>query len=308
MDWFKQHCQQRAPRHPEVSPGAPPEWAPAVERSSTYGLQNEASDESYETALAFCERHPVESSTILPSRTIADIDSNGCLEWGMQAHDSSFVAVVHNSVGKGRLSQIRSRVGCPDTCLLSNLPIVAGQYHFPIDGGVYFEITVNKMTDPSKGGVIAIGTACRPYPSWRLPGWNRLSAGLHLDDFHKFFEDPEGGRPCFPLGFPPIMSVVGHTIGCAYSFYTGTMFFTIDGQRLPDAFTGIYLQNRSGIDVYAAVGVSGECDVSVNFGSTSFKWLEGNEWRWRVDRQVRKLGDDVGDQEELPAYSAHTGP
>lgn len=157
MDWFKQHCQQRAPRHPEVPPGAPPEWAPAVERSSTYGLQNEASDESYETALAFCERHPVESSTILPSRTIADIDSNGCLEWGMQAHDSSSVAVVHNSVGKGRLSQIRSRVGCPDTCLLSNLPIVAGQYHFPIDGGVYFEITVNKMTDPSKGGVIAIG-------------------------------------------------------------------------------------------------------------------------------------------------------
>jgi hypothetical protein len=81
------------------------------------------------------------------------------------------------------------------------------------------------------------------------------------------------------------------------------MFVIIDGQRLLDAFTGVYLQNRSGIDVYAAVGVSGECDVSVNFGGMSFMWLEGNEWRWRVDRQVRKLRGDVGEQEDLPAYS-----
>lgn len=157
MDWFRQHRQRHAHQQPEVPPGAPPEWAPAVEQSYTYGLQNEASDESYEKALEFCEKHPVESSAILPSRTIADIDSNGCSEWRIQAHDSSHVAVVHNSNGKGGLSQIRSKVGCPDTCILSNLPIVAGQYHFPNDGGVYFEITVNKMTDPSKGGVIAIG-------------------------------------------------------------------------------------------------------------------------------------------------------
>lgn len=304
MDWFKQHRQRHTRRQPEALPCDPPEWAPATEQSSTYGLQNEASDESYEKALEFCERHAVESSKILASQTITDINSNGCLEWRIQTHDSSPVAVVHNSGGKGGLSQIRSRVDCPDTCLLSNLPIVAGQYHFPNDGGVYFEITVNKMTDPSKGGAIAIGTACRPYPLWRFPGWNRLSAGFHLDDFHKFFEDSKGGRPCFPLGSPLITSVVGHTIGCGYSFSTGTMFFTIDGQRLPDAFTGIYLQNRSGIDVYAAVGVTGECDISVNFGGTTFKWLEGNEWRWRMDRQVRKLGDDVEEREELPTYNA----
>lgn len=82
------------------------------------------------------------------------------------------------------------------------------------------------------------------------------------------------------------------------------MFFTIDGHRLPDAFTGIYLQNRSGIDVYAAVGVSGECEVSVNFGGSYFKWLEGNEWRWKVDRQVRKLAGDIEEREELPAYTS----
>ncbi|OAX35994.1 hypothetical protein K503DRAFT_802381 [Rhizopogon vinicolor AM-OR11-026] len=303
MNWFNHHRHHHGPEHVSqcASPSAPPEWTPAVERSNTYGLLNEASDESYEKAQEFCERYPVESSALLPSQTLSDIANDGCLEWRIQIDNSSHVSV---NPGKGGLSRISSRADCPDTCLLSNLPIVAGQYHFPNDGGVYYEITVHKMTDPTKGGVIAIGTACRPYPAWRLPGWNRLSAGLHLDDFHKFFEDSEGGRPCFP-GSPPLTSVVGHTIGCGYSFQTGTMFFTIDGQRLPDAFTGIYLQDRREIDVYAAVGVSGECEVSVNFGGTYFQWLEGNEWRWKVDRQVRKLVDDVGEQEELPAYSGY---
>lgn len=30
--------------------------------------------------------------------------------------------------------------------------------------------------------------ACKPYPLFRLPGWNRLSAALHLDDRRKFYE------------------------------------------------------------------------------------------------------------------------
>ena len=34
-----------------------------------------------------------------------------------------------------------------------------------------------------------LGTICKPYPDYRLPGWNRLSAGLHLDDMQKFYED-----------------------------------------------------------------------------------------------------------------------
>ena len=138
----------------QVESTALPEWTPAVEQSNTYGLLNEASDESYEKALDFCKRYPVEQSAILPSHTLADIADNGCLEWRIQPDNSSYISV--NSYGKG-LSHIRSRAGCPDTCLLSNLPFVAGQYHFPNDGGVYYEITVHKMMDPTEGGVVAVG-------------------------------------------------------------------------------------------------------------------------------------------------------
>jgi hypothetical protein len=31
-----------------------------------------------------------------------------------------------------------------------------------------------------------------------MPGWNRLSAGLYLDDVRKFFGDPHGGRDYTP--------------------------------------------------------------------------------------------------------------
>ena len=145
------------------------------------------------------------------------------------------------------------------------------------------------------------GTSCRPYPSWRLPGWNRLSAGLHLDDFRKFFEDPDGGRDY--LDHPPPIITPGDTIGCGYTFSSGTLFFTYNGQRLPPAFTGIYLP-RKNHDVFAVVGVEGECEFEVNFGGDGFRWLEGNEWPWRVEGHVGVLDGD-GDEfpgDELPTY------
>ena len=79
-----------------------------------------------------------------------------------------------------------------------------------------------------------VGTACRPYPEWRHPGWNRLSAALHLDDFRKFFEDPNGGRD-----YTPELTEVSEDdiIGCGYDFTRCSIFYTYNGRRLPDAFT-----------------------------------------------------------------------
>ena len=145
------------------------------------------------------------------------------------------------------------------------------------------------------------GTACRPYPDWRLPGWNRLSAGLHLDDCRKFFEDPDGGRTYTSdlSGVSP-----GDTVGVGYSWGLGTLFFTHNGRRLPDAFSGLYLP-REMHDVYAAIGVSGPgvCEFEVNFGAgTEFEWKEGNNWK--VEGHVGMMpGGPGGADDELPSYS-----
>ena len=140
------------------------------------------------------------------------------------------------------------------------------------------------------------GTACRPYPPWRLPGWNRLSAGFHLDDGRKFFEDPDGGRDYLNLNLNPIHP--GVTIGCGYDFATASIFYTYDGYTLPTAFTGVYLP-RNSQDVFAAVGVEGSCEVHVNFGASPFRWNDGNQWSWKVDETFDDLALTVDD---LPAY------
>ena len=143
------------------------------------------------------------------------------------------------------------------------------------------------------------GTACRPYPQWRLPGWNRLSAGLHLDDFRKFFEDADGGRD-----YADALTRIspGDIIGCGYEFRNGVLFYTYNGTRLPPAFSGIYLPRQSH-DVFAAIGVEGRCDLQVNFGANLFSWQEGNEWAWRVDGHVGKISGGPSDaDDELPTY------
>lgn len=135
-----------------------------------------------------------------------------------------------------------------------------------------------------------------------MPGWNRQSAGFHLDDFRKFFEDPDGGRD-----YTDAITRIqwGDTIGCGYDFQTGSLFYTYNGMRLPDAFNGIYLP-RHAYDVFAAIGVEGECEFEVNFGGDVFRWKEGNEWAWRVEGHVGRiigLGGSGTLDDDLPAYS-----
>ena len=158
---------------------------------------------------------------------------------------------------------------------------------------------------------IPIGTACKPYPSWRLPGWNRLSAALHLDDLRKFFEDPHGGREYVDdargrgLGSAGLFQISpgNDVVGCGYEFGTGALFFTHNGIRLPNAFVGIYMP-RVDHDVYATIGFEGANEVEVNFGSSDFLWKEGNDVAWRVDGHVGYMvGSRPGQDEQLPSYS-----
>lgn len=199
----------------------------------------------------------------------------GAKAWEMQVPTAPRFKGTISRTEYGTTS-IRAQRECRETTLLSNLPIMGGLYDVPPEmEGVYFEITVNKME-----GVVAIGTACRPYPEFRFPGWNRQSAGLHLDDMRKFFEDPDGGRDYIAEGkLKP-----GDVIGCGYGFGRAVIFFTYNGERLPDAFTGVHLP-RTAWDVYAAIGVCGECEVEVNFGCRGFAWKMPVE-RWAVERHL----------------------
>ncbi|KAG6910761.1 hypothetical protein DXG01_007648 [Tephrocybe rancida] len=301
MPFFSRFKASKPQYNPPTS--APPGWAPAPETSHQFGLQNEAPEEEFEAAEAFCAAHPVEPPHLLSTNIIERINAAGSRVWGLEPpRITRFIGNILNpedsKSGDGCVQVATSQL-CGDTCLMSNLPLVAGLYEIQGKYGVYYEVYIESM-DTQSEGFIAIGTACRPYPEYRLPGWNRMSAGLHLDDMRKFFEDPCGGRDYLP---PNTYIKVGpnDTVGCGYEFQTGALFFTYNDQRLPNAFSGIYLP-RMQQDVYAAVGVSGGVNIKVNFGGEYFRWAEGNEWSWKVEGQVGgRLAPIAGDDiDELP--------
>ncbi|CAG8628212.1 16837_t:CDS:2, partial [Cetraspora pellucida] len=118
----------------------------------------------------------------------------------------------------------------------------------------YFEVTV--LSNPNvKDTTIAVGLTTKPYPNFRLPGWNDHSVGYHSDDGNKFHNDGLGGQ-----SYAKTWGEVGDTIGCGYYPKNGTVFFTKNGKSQGNAFTGLkHIW-------FPTVGADGECKVEVNFG------------------------------------------
>lgn len=326
MSWFKELLHKVRDRSPSpiADNGAPPEWAPAPERSHTLGLINEATDDEFASAEKFCAHYPPNPPRLLSSEVVQNLEEQGCRYWGIEYPRSPrFKGEIHNGDKKEsslNVVKVKAKKDCQDVCLFSTLPIMAGLYDIQGKSGIYYEVLIHKMNgiiaigasftclqsvpDPSPIHkfaitIISTGTACQPYPDWRFPGWNRLSAGLHLDDMRKFCEDPDGGRDYSPL----ITRISpGDIVGCGFDFTRNSIFFTYNGQRLPDAFSGLYVP-RANYDVYAAIGVEGACEFEVNFGGDVFRWKEGNEWAWRVEGHVGKMAGGPSGGEELPEYS-----
>jgi Ran-binding protein 9/10 len=144
--------------------------------------------------------------------------------------------------------------------------------------------------------------ACKPYPSWRFPGWNRLGAALHLDDYHTFYESPKGGLPLperYHLPGPGVRPKITDTFGCGVDFQNRSLFFTYNGTRIDAPYRVVYpaaipsdnsalgtdvVQGR--YDVFAAIGVQGKSQFEVNFGSKAFAWREGNRPEWRLENHI----------------------
>ncbi|KAF9648015.1 hypothetical protein BDM02DRAFT_3144903 [Thelephora ganbajun] len=281
------------------SDASPPQWTPSTDQSHEHGKYENAPFDEYEEAERFCTRHPVEQAKLLPSDMVERLSQEGCKPWGMRLpFPPRFKGSIESGVDKGGagMTKVVTDKKCKSVCIFSDLPIMAGLYDTRGKQGVYYEVIIRKM-----GGIIAIGTACLPYPDWRFPGWNRLSVGLHLDDFRKFYEDPDGGRNYETHGLLKKISS-GDSIGFGYEFRSSSAFFTYNGARLPAAFSGIYIP-RDKYDVYAAIGVEGHNEFEVNFGTDVFRWKEGNDWAWRVEGHVGNFaGSSNGGGEELPSY------
>lgn len=153
---------------------------------------------------------------------------------------------------------------------------------------IYFEL---RLTGIGRGGYsleeadagIAVGFIAPPYPTFRLPGWQRGSLAIHGDDGRKYVNDTWGGVD-FTNAFAP-----GDTVGIGMSFaipkyppsyeaeQQGKMldvevFFTRNGQKeggwdgheeLDARSEGGTMGLRGDFDLFPAIGVFGGVDLEV---------------------------------------------
>ncbi|OAD79118.1 hypothetical protein PHYBLDRAFT_99904, partial [Phycomyces blakesleeanus NRRL 1555(-)] len=166
-----------------------------------------------------------------------------------------------------------------ESCVQTNLPLPRNQDVY------YWEA---KIFEKPRQTVIAVGVATKPYPHWRLPGWNRHSVGYFSDTGRKHINNPFQGKP-FGSGFSQ-----GDVIGVGYRHRTGTVFFTRNGRRLEDACTGLRW------NLFPTIGANGPCEVHVNLGQMGFVFVEANVKKWG-------LAPIQGTLAPPPAYGAEAG-
>ena len=179
---------------------------------------------------------------------------------------------------------------CQDCILLSTLPLYFSRVDSPLvterTRWVYFEICVIGMGQRGcEDAGIAIGYCAKPYPTWRLPGWQRASLGVHGDDGRRFVNDTWGGKD-FTVAFKP-----GETVGIGMIFSMpadgrrgggkahAEAFFTRDGRRVGGWMIDEELDQESEgveglsgeLDLYSAIGIFGAVDFEAYFGPE--RWL-----------------------------------
>ncbi|RHZ88431.1 hypothetical protein Glove_22g158 [Diversispora epigaea] len=116
----------------------------------------------------------------------------------------------------------------------------------------YFEITILENPE-GQNTYIAIGLATKPYPPFRLPGWNIHSVSFQSADGLKYNDSIKGEKFSQPWS-------EGDTIGCGYNPDVGHVFFTKNGQLLGNAFKGMHHI------WYPTIGATGPCTLETNFG------------------------------------------
>ncbi|KAG0179733.1 Rsp5p-dependent ubiquitination, sorting of cargo proteins at the multivesicular body [Apophysomyces sp. BC1021] len=206
---------------------------------------------SYERAKAWQEQYPPDSiRTDITSPQYIAIQEKGvsAFEFVWEPETTCFVAAR---------TEIQFMDG--ECCVQTNLPLPKTQEVY------YWEA---KMFEKPESTTVAVGLATKPYPSWRLPGWNRCSVGYFSNDGCRYFSSPFRNKSY------GLMFNHGDVIGVGYRPHTGTVFFTRNGRKLEDAYRGLRR------NFFPTIGANGPCQVHVNLGQSGFVFIEANVKKW----------------------------
>ncbi|KAI1321472.1 Rsp5p-dependent ubiquitination, sorting of cargo proteins at the multivesicular body [Mortierella claussenii] len=228
--------------------------------------------QAYDAAQAFQLVYPPNSvPTDISLSQYLSIQEKGVSAWEFEAsYDHQLF--VHDRTELSFYDQV--------ACVQTNLPLPKQQEVY------YWEV---KMFEKSPNTIISVGVSTKPFPTTRLPGWNRHSVGYFSNNGQKYCNSLWSGYPYGPIYFE------GDVIGCGYRPRNGTIFFTRNGRRIEDAYTGFGRTN-----LFPTVGATGPCVLHVNFGQSGFVFVEANVKKWG-------LAPASGSLAPPPAYGKEVG-
>ncbi|KAF9327943.1 Rsp5p-dependent ubiquitination, sorting of cargo proteins at the multivesicular body [Linnemannia elongata] len=224
---------------------------------------------------AFQVAHPPLSvPTDISLSQYLSIQEKGVSAWEFEASYDNHRVQVHDRTEMSFLAMNQV-----ETSVQTNLPMPKQQEVY------YWEV---KMFEKSPDTVVSVGVSTKPYPNTRMPGWNRHSVAYFSKDGQKYCNSPFSGHPYGPFYFE------GDVVGCGYRPRTGTIFFTRNGKRLEDAYTGLTF------NLFPTVGANGPCVLHVNLGQSGFVFVEANVKKWG-------LAPASGSLAPPPAYGSLRG-
>ncbi|KAG0293802.1 Rsp5p-dependent ubiquitination, sorting of cargo proteins at the multivesicular body [Dissophora globulifera] len=245
------------------------------ETDERWALMTDAQRQTFDSARAFQTAHPPLSvPTDISLSQYLSIQEKGVSAWEFETSYDNHRVQVHDQTELSfpPMNQLEASVQ-------TNLPMPKQQEVY------YWEV---KMFEKSVDTVVSIGVSTKPYPNTRLPGWTRHSVAYFSKDGQKYCNSPFSGYPYGPMYFE------GDVIGCGYRPRTGTIFFTRNGKRLEDAYTGLRF------NLFPTVGATGPCILHVNLGQSGFVFVEANVKKWG-------LAPANGSLVPPPAYGSERG-
>lgn len=128
--------------------------------------------------------------------------------------------------------------------------------------------------------VFDIGLVSKPYPNFRLPGYNKYSVSYENNGKVRINRPFDNAPEILPK------LAEGDVIGVGFRPATGSVFFTRNGKKLYDIIHGMKL------NLYPAIGAQ-NCQgyrFQVNLGQLGFVFIEANVKKWGLAKNYGTLG------------------
>ena len=188
----------------DAPPSGPPpsyhDWQTAVPDTSllppppSLGNQesrtNNATRRQAEEGESWCRANPLTRPVSLPHEAFLALE-NG--EMGVVKPRGYRGELKHSRPG---VWTGETKLGSPDTCITSSIPLYSAFAHSPLLTGqtktIYYEVRIAKRNRREVS--LALGFAAPPYPTFRLPGWHRGCLAVHGDDGSRYINDIAGGK------------------------------------------------------------------------------------------------------------------